>query len=248
MLKNTVKRVIPQRILDALLTCRYYASVVCTLRGYGEGLRPIQCIVCGKTLRFTAFGRPPRLGARCPSCGSLERHRLLVLLDGREQLFQGKSVLHFAPELPLQQRIKKVASRYLSADIEGWRADVQMNIEAIDEPSDTWDVVIASHVFEHVNDELAMSEIFRILKAGGKCISMTPVIEGWRSTYENPAITKPVDRLSHFGQQDHVRYYGQDFKERLQRAGFMVREFCALGNECVEYGLLRGEKVFIGSK
>jgi SAM-dependent methyltransferase len=248
MLKKIVKRAVPQRVLDTVYMYRYYGSVVGRLWGYGDGLQPIQCIVCGVTSRFTAFGRPPRYGARCPSCGCLERHRLLVMLDQREQLFQGKSVLHFAPELILQRRIKKTASRYLSADIEGWRADVQMNIETIDQPSETWDIVVASHVLEHVNDEMAMKEIYRILKAGGKCIAMTPIIEGWGSTYENPAITKPSDRVSHFGQEDHVRYYGRDFKERLERVGFTVREFYATGSECVEYGLLRGEKIFIGSK
>ncbi len=170
------------------------------------------------------------------------------MLDERERLFQDKSVLHFAPEPIIKHRIKSEASRYLTADIERRRADVQMNIEAIDQPSETWDVVVASHVLEHVNDEMALKEIYRILKTGGKFIAMVPVVEGWRSTYENPEVTRPNDRLIHYGQEDHVRYYGKDVIERLERVGLAVREFCATGSECVEYGLLRGEKIFICSK
>jgi len=248
LFRKTVKRVVPSRLLDTAYMCGYTGSVLTRLWGFGEGLQPAHCFVCGATSRFTAFGIPPRFQARCPSCGSLERHRLFVMLDEREHVFQDKCVLHFAPEPILQKRIKKTSARYLSADIYGWRADIKLNIEQIDQPDESWDVVVASHVLEHVNDQMAMREMYRILRPGGKCITMTPVIEGWESTYENPAITEPGDRVTHFGQADHVRYYGRDFKTRLEHAGFVVREFCATGSECVEHALLRGEKIFIGSK
>ena len=32
----------------------------------------------------------------------------------------------------------------------------------------------------------------------------------------------PAERRKHFGQEDHVRYYGKDFGERVERAGFQV--------------------------
>src|ERR1700692_1348724 len=143
---NTARRLIPERILDTLRVSKYSCSVVGSLWGFGEGIRPVRCLICGSEARFTATGHPPRYGAQCPSCGSLERHRLLVLLDEREQLFQDKCVLHFAPEPTIKHRIKREASRYLTADLEGRRADVQLNIEAIDQPSETWDVVVASPV------------------------------------------------------------------------------------------------------
>lgn len=42
-------------------------------------------------------------------------------------------------------------------------------------------------------------------------------------TVEDPSVTSPEDRRAHFGQEDHVRIYGRDFKTRLERAGFVVQ-------------------------
>ena len=43
-----------------------------------------------------------------------------------------------------------------------------------------------------------------------------------QETYEDPTIVQPEERLKAFGQIDHVRVYGLDFKERVARAGFQV--------------------------
>jgi SAM-dependent methyltransferase len=49
-----------------------------------------------------------------------------------------------------------------------------------DLPSDTFDVVIANHSLEHVpNPILALKEMQRVLKAGGKLVLVTP-IDDWR--------------------------------------------------------------------
>src|SRR5690348_2662632 len=39
----------------------------------------LHCPLCNEDHRFLTTGLPPRLNACCPSCGSLERHRLLGL-------------------------------------------------------------------------------------------------------------------------------------------------------------------------
>ena len=41
--------------------------------------RACECSVCGFVGRFRYFGDPPRPSAKCPRCGSLERHRLFAL-------------------------------------------------------------------------------------------------------------------------------------------------------------------------
>ena len=69
---------------------------------------------------------------------------------------------------------------------------------------------------------------------------MTPVIEGWDYTYENSAIVAPLDRRVHFGQEDHVRYYGADLRKRIADAGFSLREFTANEPQVHTYGLFRG--------
>ena len=77
---------------------------------------------------------------------------------------------------------------------------------------------------------------------------MIPIVEGWDISYENPTIVDSERRALHFGQMDHVRYYGRDIRERLKAAGFVVAEYTAFGEECVRYSLLRGEKVFVCRK
>jgi len=103
-------------------------------------------------------------------------------------------------------------------------------------------------VLEHVDDAKALSEIYRVLKPGGVALIMLPVIEGWSTTYENPRVTTPEERKRHYGQSDHVRYYGADIRERIKRAGFALDEFTAEGEDVLTYALQRGEKVFIATK
>jgi SAM-dependent methyltransferase len=178
----------------------------------------------------------------------LERHRLLVLVDRKEDFFTGKEVLHFAPEIVLARLIRTRAQRYVSADFTPGRADWVLNIERIDQPDDSWDAVVCCHVLEHVNEQAALAELHRILRKGAQLVTMVPIIEGWETTYENPAITTEQDRQAHFGQFDHVRYYGSDIRDRLKKAGFDIREYTAYGSDAVKYGLLKGEKLFVCTK
>ncbi len=88
----------------------------------------------------------------------------------------------------------------------------------------SYDVAIAHHVLEHIDDDrAAMREIFRILRPGGFAILTVPINATREHTYENPAITDPVLRALHFSAPDHRRYYGLDFETRLQEAGFTHR-------------------------
>ena len=144
--------------------------------------------------------------------------------------------------------LKKRVGRYESADIAPGRADRVLNIEAIAMPDASYDCVLCSHVLEHVDDAKALSEIFRVLKPGGVALIMLPVIEGWAHTYENPQVTTPEERKRHYGQADHVRYYGADVRERIGAAGFALEEFTAEGPDVLTYALQRGEKVFIATK
>ena len=103
-------------------------------------------------------------------------------------------------------------------------------------------------MLEHVDDRRALAEMFRLLVPGGIAFVMTPVVEGWAETYENPAITQPRDRLLHFGQNDHVRLYGRDIRDRIRAAGFELSEFVAVEPDVARYGLVRGETLFIARR
>jgi SAM-dependent methyltransferase len=207
------------------------------------------CNVCGYRGRFQAAGRPRRIDARCPKCGSAERYRLLALwLDRHGAFLATAHVLHFAPEAGLAALLRTRVGRYQSADIAPGRADLVLNIEAIAAPDASYDGVVCSHVLEHVDDAKALREIHRVLKPGGVALIMLPVIEGWAATYENPKVLTPEERKRHYGQSDHIRYYGADVRARIRAAGFALDEFTAEGEDVLIYALQRGEKVFIARK
>jgi SAM-dependent methyltransferase len=220
-------------------------------RALYRGSRPIakrSCPICLYEGYFRRFGRPPRLDARCPACGSLERHRLFWLWFKENTEMLASPVLHFAPEKILQDKLKVIFTEYRTADI-FHEADLRLNIEKIDVDTSTVKTVICNHVLEHVDDKKALAEIARILTADGVLICSVPIIEGWEKTYENPNAKSDFERELHFGQYDHVRCYGRDFRDRLRAAGFNKIEECtAAGEEVVRHGLLRGEKIFICSK
>jgi SAM-dependent methyltransferase len=226
----------------------YKYALSTSLRMFGWRQPKFECPNCGREDTFLATGQPPRYGAECPNCGSAERHRLLALVARKEQLFKNRSVLHFAPEKSIARLISEGATRYATADLQPGRAEMVLDIEHIDQPDASWDVVVASHILEHVDDAQALSELRRVLRPGGILIVMTPIVEGWDTSYENPSIVDPVQRAQHFGQTDHVRYYGRDLRARLRNAGFGVVEHTALAGDCIRHGLMRGEKVFICTK
>jgi len=207
------------------------------------------CNVCGYRGRFVSAGKPRRIDARCPKCGSAERYRLLALwLDRHGAFLRNAHVLHFAPEQGLAAMLKTRVGAYQSADIIPGRADLVLNIESIARPDATYDCVVCSHVLEHVDDAKALGEIYRVLKPGGVALIMLPVIEGWATTYENPKAVTAEERKRHYGQADHLRYYGADVRERIRNAGFALEEFTAEGEDVLTYALSRGEKVFIARR
>ena len=240
-----IRRSLPAPIGQALFAVKYTLDVVGKLQGGAAR----SCPCCGYRGRFAAYGHPPRYDARCKGCDSLERHRTLTLaMQGPARIEDGGSVLHFAPERVISGLLRRRQIAYLTADIEPGRAERVLNLEAIDLPSESQDVVIANHLLEHVDDAKALSEIRRVLKPGGRLLAMVPICESWAETYENAEVTTPEARRLHFGRYDHVRYYGRDFRDRLKAVGFALAEFVGSGEQVVQYALRRGERVFIATK
>jgi SAM-dependent methyltransferase len=244
-IKRTLRKSLSPSLYGAI---RHVAYLFAVSRDLMVG-QTRNCNVCGHHGRFRAFGRPPRYGAECPRCLSVERQRLLKLwVDKNKNVIEGRSVLHFAPEFSVQRFLQPIAGRYQSADLNPAHADLVLNIESIDMPDESVDVVVVSHVLEHVNDVKALAELHRVVKPGGLAVIMVPVVEGWDKTYEDDRIVDAKDRIAHFGQWDHVRIYGRDIRQRIGDAGFRLEEVTALEPEVQTFGLARGEKIFVAHK
>jgi len=189
----------------------------------------VECNVCGwQGKHLVSDGWHER--SQCPSCRSGVRHRLLVaawthLEDlAFDRLVRERRVLHFAPERLIEQRLRKAASRYVTADYLNPRRDLQLDLSDMTEIQDgEFDLLIACDVLEHVaDDRRAMREIHRALRPGGFAILTVPQQDHLPRTFEDASIVSPDDRQRRYGQSDHLRIYGDDFPDLLQAAGFEV--------------------------
>jgi ubiquinone/menaquinone biosynthesis C-methylase UbiE len=117
-----------------------------------------------------------------------------------------------------------------------------------------FDVVICNHVLEHIDDDAkAISEIYRVTIVGGLAILQVPISNQLEVTYEDAAIKGKKQREKHFGQFDHVRIYGKDYKSRLENAGFMVQTYSPLeekSNKATlnKFALNTDEKLYVAHK
>jgi SAM-dependent methyltransferase len=214
--------------------------------------RRVTCPVCGHGWRrfMPAWNRPDAI---CWWCGAHERHRALWLyLHERTSLFAGAelSVLHFSPEHFLERALAaQPRVRYLSADLEPGAAMAEVDITAIPYAEASFDVVICSHVLEHVEDDRrGVRELFRVLRPGGFALVLVPLDHDRAETYEDPQITTPAEREQAYWQHDHLRLYGRDFGQRLAEAGFTVEgeDFVTgLGEDRIaRHALLPTDRIF----
>ena len=192
---------------------------------YFKGNQFIDPIDGSSYRKFLPYGyQNLRQNALCPGTLSLERHRLLWLYLDRKTSFLTDSirVLHVAPEQVFYKRFKSFSHwDYTTTDLHSPLADVKADICALPFEDNSYDLILCNHVLEHIpNDLKAMRELYRVLKPRGTAILQVPLEEDRENTFEDDSITDQQERTRIFGQYDHVRVYGQDYYNRLQKAGF----------------------------
>jgi SAM-dependent methyltransferase len=183
-------------------------------------LKKRRCIACGWFgFRFEPFGNTMtyRVDAACPICGSLERHRAARLML-KDRIPTGQKVLHVAPESWIVPWLVACSCEYLNIDLYN-PAMRQMDLTNLELADASRTLVWCSHVLEHIpDDRKALREIYRVLEPGGLLVLQVPVRGD--VTYENPAISDEAGRMEHFLQEDHIRLYGRDLKQRIEECGF----------------------------
>lgn len=171
----------------------------------------------------------------CMRCGSTDRERHLFMYMralGMLEKLSGTRILHFAPESKLPDVLRKCSpEKYVQADLFPKKSGIlKLDLENIDAPAESFDLVIANHVLEHVGDDLAaMREIYRVLSPGGTAILQTPYASAILETQADPNVEfDPRLNLELYGQEDHLRLFGMDIFDRIQSVGF---ELGVVGHE-----------------
>lgn len=216
--RAVARRRLPQRLLRSLRPI--HAKVSARLHAGNN----VYCPVCNRSFsRFIQYKDRPN--AMCPGCRTLERHRKLSLFLDTTSLYTDPCrLLHIAPERHIQNMLQANPNiEYISGDLEDPTAMQRVNVMRMGFPSESFDVILCSHVLEHVeDDQLAMRELFRVLRPGGWAILDTPVDMNLLETLEDETIRTPEARAIAFGQSDHVRLYGRNYPEILRSHGFEV--------------------------
>lgn len=187
----------------------------------------LECPICGtRAARFLPFGLFGRRNARCPGCGSVERHRLLWwYLSRRTRLLDRHvRVLHTAPEPCLAARFRALPNwRYRTVDRFDPAADLSADLVDLPVPDGAFDGLITSHVLEHLpDDRAALAELARVVRPGGWAIVMVPYDPKTPVSPEDPSVDTPAKRMAAYGHPFHYRYYGADLTDRLAEAGFVA--------------------------
>jgi SAM-dependent methyltransferase len=220
----------------------------------------VECPVCEKSFsKFLSYGSDiaHRENVLCPYDLTLERHRLMWLyLKNHSPFFTASNleVLHIAPEQCFIDQFKAQKNlKYLTGDLVSPIADLHFDLHDIPLEDNRFDVVFCNHVMEHVDDPIrCMQELCRVMKKGGWAIMQVPQDFSRSTTYEDPSIVAPEDREKHFWQKDHVRLFGSDYPQWLEKAGFTVETFNMhdkLSAEDIErYRLQKTEILYIARK
>lgn len=204
---------------------------------------------------YRIIGGGYREHAICPICKGIDRHRWQkYVLNKYTDIYQADcNVLHIAPEDHLSGWIRLNSKcDYYMGDIELGKTDHRVDLTDIQFKDQFFDYVIANHVLEHIeNLSSAFTEIKRVLKPNGKLIVSFPVCMDIK-TKEDKSIVKPEDRLREFGQSDHVRLFGNDYKEYIEKHGFKVEvkspEDCLTKDMIEKYGLIKDDILLICGK
>jgi SAM-dependent methyltransferase len=163
-----------------------------------------------------------------------------------------EKTLHIAPEKQLNKIFKSISKQYICGDIDPKRYKIpdviQLDVTNIPFKNE-FDLVFASHILEHIiEDRKAIKEIYNALVFNGRFITLIPQKLELKITYEDHSIVTEKDRIKHFGQKDHVRWYGLDFSQRLKEAGFYIKIYYVEGVEQYINDMIYDEKIQLATK
>ena len=100
---------------------------------------------------------------------------------------------------------------------------LQLDITNLYYEDDAFDIVIANHTLQYINnDQLAMEEIYRVLKPNGKAILQVPISYENKRTIEDEFFILPRIKEKHFFNYEKVRLYGIDYFTKLEKIGFKI--------------------------
>lgn len=207
--------------------------------------------------KYKVIGAGFRDNNTCPVCFSTDRHRFLnYYISNYTDLYDlsiKAKVLHFSPEKTIKERLMNTLDEndYYPSNIIPGIEKYNVDIMDIHFDDNFFDYVICSYILEHVvDDNKAISEIYRVLKETGEAIVSFPLTL-IHNTIEGNGNESPKERERLFCQEDHCRLYGMDVVEKFKKVGFSVSIFRLSEkkyNELKNNRFIKGDTLFILKK
>lgn len=231
--------------------------------------QPAICPVCGSD-RFRSYNG--REKAMCANCGAFERGRLAwMILNKLDLVKPATRILNLAPEpFMLCEKGRLFEAGYQAADYDPalfakWgkpvmRLDLCNDLNSI--PPGYFDVIMHNHVLEHVPCDViaVLRGLNNAVVFGGYHLFSVPIKSGAVTVEDLSPLLTPADRLARFGQEDHMRFFGElDFLEYLENAemtqGMMDLRTLISADECLSAAIpanvfetLNSNRVFVWRK
>ena len=159
----------------------------------------------------------------CPRCGSIARDRFVHwCLAQRVELHNALRVIECSPRLGKAYRTAMSTwFFYRTSDYE-LRAHVgnlRLDLQNMDLPDDSVDVIVCAHVLEHVPDtDKALAELRRVVAPGGHLLLQVPVLQ--------PRTAQPPEPEYHDNDTRVFWRFGVDLTARVRNAGFDTALLC----------------------
>ena len=180
----------------------------------------VVCPVCEG--QFSSFmTRHGHRNAQCPRC--VRWYAIGPWLYLRDVLRVGQKpsrLLHLAPEQGIKRRLRALpAVDYVTADLNAALAADRVDVVSMPYPDASFDLVVCSHVLEHVpDDRRAIRELYRVLRPGRTAIVVVPIrtehTEEFLDLSPSPAYPDGYLRV---GAHAHVREIGADTRSASVR-------------------------------
>jgi hypothetical protein len=197
-----------------------------------------------------------RRAARCPKCSSTDKERLVYTYLKEVEKIQNRnniSVLHIAPENNLQLWLGSVINNYIPGDAflqnQKFIGEIRfIDIKKTEFADNQFDYIICNHVLCDIKDvDVALHEIYRILKIGGLAILQVPITK-ISSTVEYQNVHTKEERELAYGYGYHERIYNNiDYINTLSSVDFMVN-VRNISKQYIQNGLNPEEDLYLCKK
>lgn len=227
-LRNRLSPLVPAPVRDALRPLARRVGLAAQPGEWWQAAQPVWttpsrleqrerwCNICRWS--GSAFGGIAHTeSATCPQCQSIARDRFLIwCFTARTGPWRGARVIETSPRLGTEYReFMKRWFEYRTSDFDlsAHRGDVQIDLQQIDLPDASVDVVLTPHVLEHVPDtDRALAELHRVIAPGGRMYLQVPLVYGQTAA--------PVTPEFHADNTPVFWNFGWDLTDRVRAAGF----------------------------